>query len=132
MKNKFLLLVISLLLLFVPLVTKGAEMKSIERQFQEEILAAYNNENTGIPNDVTYARYLRVEDESKPAVIAFSIDYAGEYVPNPSNTSQGHHYVAVDNLISDNYKGGLQYIIQNGFKETTGYHVDNITYFTII
>ena len=130
MKNKFLLLVISLLLLFVPLVTKGAEMKSIERQFQEEILAAYNNENTGIPNDVTYARYLRVEDESKPAVIAFSIDYAGEYVPNPSNTSQGHHYVAVDNLISDNYKGGLQYIIQNGFKETTGYHVDNITYFS--
>ncbi len=130
MKNKFLLLIMALLLLFVPMVTKGAEMKSIERQFQEEILSAYRNENTGIPEDMTYARYLQVEDGSKPAVIAFSIDYAGEYVPNPSNTSQGHHYSAVDNLITDNYKGGLQYIIQNGFKETSGYYVDNVTYFT--
>ena len=130
MKNKFLLLVFAILLLFVPTNTKGAEMKSIERQFQEEILSAYRNENTGIPDDMTYARYLQVEDGSKPAVLAFSIDYAGEYVPNPTNTSQGHHYSAVDNLITDNYKGGLQYIIQNGFKETSGYYVDNVTYFT--
>ena len=129
MKNKFLLIFISMILLLVPVYAKGEEMKSIERQFQEEILSAYRNEDTGIPEDVTYARYLQVEDGSKPAVLAFSIDYAGEYVPNPSHQSPGYNYISVDNLITDNYKGGMQYIIQNGFKETSGYYVDNINTF---
>ena len=129
MKNKFLLILISVLLLFVPTKAQGAEMKSMERQFQEEILSAYANEGTGIPDSMTHARYLQEEDGSKPPVLAFSMDYANEYIPSPSNPSNGYNYIAVDNLITDNYKGGLQYIIQNGFKETTGYFVDNVNYF---
>ena len=129
MKNKVLLIMISLLLLFVPTKVLGAEMKSMSRQFQEEILSAYQNENTGIPDSMVHARYLQEEDGSKPPVLAFSIDYATEYIPSPSNSSSAYNYISVDNLITDNYKGGLQYIIQNGFKETTGYYVDNITYF---
>ena len=129
MKNKFLFILLTFIFLFVPLSIKAAEMKSIERQFQEEILSAFQNENTGIPNDMTYARYLQEEDGSKPAVLAFSMDYSTPYIPSPTNPSNGYNYVAVDNLINDDYGAGLQYIIQNGFKETSGYYVDNITYF---
>ena len=129
MKNKFLLMIISVLLLLVPGRVFGAEMKSMERQFQEEILAAYRNESTGIPENMVHARYLQIEDGSKPPVLAYSMDYVTEYIPSPSNPSNGYNYIAVDNLITDNYKGGFQYIIQNGFKETSGYFVDNITYF---
>ena len=116
MKNKFLLIFISMLLLLVPAKTRGAEMKSMERQFQEEILSAYANESTGIPEDMTFVRYLQNRNGSEDPVVAFSMDYATEYIPSPSNSSAGYGYAAVDNLITDNYKGGLQYIIQNGCK----------------
>ena len=84
---------ISLLLLFVPTKVLGAEMKSMSRQFQEEILSAYQNENTGIPDSMVHARYLQEEDGSKPPVLAFSIDYATEYIPSPSNSSSYYNYI---------------------------------------
>ena len=128
MKKKFLLLTVSIFLLLVPIFTK-AEMKTKERQFQEEILSAYQNESTGIPADYTFVRYLQDQTGTHDPVVAFSMDYSTEYIPSPSNSSSGYNYVAIDNLITDNYKGGMQYIIQNGFKETTGYFVDNINTF---
>ena len=128
MKNKFLLILLTVFLLLVPVFTK-ADMKTRERQFQEEILSAYANESTGIPEDMTFVRYLQDQTGSSAPVVAFSMEYDNEYIPSPSNSSSGFHYVAVDNLITDNYKGGMQYIIQNGFKETTGYFVDNSTTF---
>ncbi len=129
MKNKFLLVLLTFILLFVPVVSNALEMKSMKGQFSEEILSAFQNEDTGIDQNITFARYLQDEDGTMPPVLAYSMEFYNEYIPSLTNPSNGYNYVAVDNLINDDYKAGLQYIVQNGFKETSGYYVDNVTYF---
>lgn len=125
MKNIKILIILLIAIFLVPLKTEAIEYKTMPRQYNYQIRTYLKNESffwDEFTEAGAYVKYLKPEDNSTGPIVAYCIEYDIPYLPGPGGTESQYNYVKVDDLINKEYGVGIQYIVQKGFKGTTGYY----------